>query len=147
MKAILQRVKRCSIFIEGHKISEIGYGLVVLLGIEKDDMEKEADYLSSKILGLRVFEDENGKMNYSICEIKGEIMVISQFTLLANCRKGNRPSFDSAAHPDVAIRLYNYFIKKISEDSKLSIKTGKFAAKMDVELVNDGPVTIILDSR
>lgn len=147
MKAVLQRVKKTSVSISGQKISRIGGGLLVLLGIEKDDTEREADYLSSKILKLRIFEDKDGKMNQSVCEIKGEIMIVSQFTLLADCRKGNRPSFDRAAHPKLALKLYNYFVRKMSENPELIVKTGRFAAKMDIEFINDGPVTIILDSK
>ncbi len=147
MKAVLQRVKKASVSVDGQQISHIGMGMLIFLAIEKNDVEGDADYLSSKILSLRIFEDENGKMNRSICEIKGELMAVSQFTLLADCRRGNRPSFDRAAHPKLALKLYNYFIERLSKNSKLIVKTGKFAAKMEVCLINDGPVTIILNGK
>ncbi len=147
MKAVLQRVRKVSVSVDGQQISHTGVGLLILLAVEKDDSEKEAEYLSSKVLSLRIFEDRNGKMNRSICEIKGELMVVSQFTLLADCRKGNRPSFDRAAHPKLAYALYNYFIERLSKNSKLIVKRGKFAAKMEVRLINDGPLTIIVEKQ
>ncbi len=147
MKAVLQRVKEARVSVDGQQISHIGVGILILLAIEKNDVEGDADYLVLKILSLRIFEDENGKMNRSICEVKGELMAVSQFTLLADCRKGNRPSFDRAAHPKPAYALYNYFIERLFKNSKLIVKRGKFAAKMEVHLINDGPVTIILEKQ
>jgi len=144
MKAVIQRVKRASVTIENELYSQIGHGILVLFGVEKDDTSEKAEFLANKICDLRIFEDNDGKMNLSIHDVKGEMLVVSQFTLAGNCNKGKRPSFDNAANPDKAVELYEYFIKLI-ENKQIHIKTGKFRAMMDVELINDGPVTFILE--
>ena len=140
MKALIQRVKRASVTIEGELFSAINSGILVFLGVEKNDEKENAEKLAQKIVNLRIFEDENEKMNLSLKDVNGEILVVSQFTLCGDCKKGTRPSFDKAAHPDLAVDLYEYFIKCI-EDNNIPVKTGKFRAMMDVELINDGPVT------
>ena len=141
MKALIQRVKRASVSIEGKLYSSISSGLLVFLGVEKDDEKVNAEKLSQKVINLRIFEDENEKMNLSLKDVKGEMLVVSQFTLCVDCKKGTRPSFDKAANPDKAVDLYEYFIKCLKEDN-IPVQTGKFRAMMDVELVNDGPVTL-----
>ncbi len=140
MKALIQRVKRASVTIEGELFSAINSGILVFLGVEKGDEKENAEKLAQKIVNLRIFEDENEKMNLSLKDVNGEMLVVSQFTLCGDCKKGTRPSFDKAANPDLAVDLYEYFIKCI-EDNNIPVKTGKFRAMMDVELVNDGPVT------
>lgn len=144
MKALIQRVKRASVTIEGQIYSEIRAGLLVLLGVEKGDEKLNADNLAQKLTSLRIFEDENEKMNRSILDIKGEMLIVSQFTLCGDCKKGTRPSFDKAAEPKIANELYEYFISKIKEYN-IPVKTGQFGAMMDVELVNDGPVTFMIE--
>ncbi len=146
MKALIQRVTRAEVLIEGNLFSEIGKGILVLLGIEKGDTEKDVEYLVKKVSLLRIFEDANKKMNLSAIDIKGEFLVISQFTLSADCRKGNRPSFDHAEDPARAHELYLQFIDRLRKTGLL-VKSGDFGAYMHVHLVNDGPVTILLDSR
>lgn len=142
----MQRVNRCRVTVDGRVTGEIGPGLLVLLGAAKDDTEAAADYLAEKVLGLRIFEDDAGKMNLSAQELKREILVVSQFTLYGDVRRGKRPSFDNAARPEEARRLYEYFVEKIRQAS-VTCATGEFQATMDVELVNAGPVTILLDSE
>lgn len=144
MKALIQRVKRASVTIDGNLYSSINQGLLVFVGVEKADEKLNAEKLAEKILKLRIFEDENEKMNYSVSDKKGEILVVSQFTLCGNCKKGTRPSFDNSAPVDKAIELYNYFVKCIKE-SNLKVETGKFQAMMEVEIINDGPVTFNLE--
>ncbi|MBW1898069.1 MAG: D-tyrosyl-tRNA(Tyr) deacylase [Deltaproteobacteria bacterium] len=145
MKAVIQRVKESSVSVEGEIIGSIKTGLLILLGIAKGDQKAEADYLSEKVANLRIFEDENGKMNRSLLETGGEALVISQFTLLGDCRKGRRPSFIAAAEPEDANLLYEYFANRL-EGKGISVQTGKFRAMMDVALVNDGPVTLIVEN-
>ena len=149
MRAVVQRVSRCRVLVKGQVVGEIGPGLLVLLGVGKDDNEAAADYLVEKILGLRIFEDGEGKMNLSVQNLRGgkggEVLVVSQFTLYGDVRRGKRPSFDSAARPEQARLLYEYFVAKIRK-AGVRCQTGEFQAMMDVELVNQGPVTILLDS-
>ena len=142
----MQRVSRCKVTVDGRVAGEIGRGLFVLLGVSKGDTDAAADYLVQKILGLRIFEDAGEKMNLSVQETQGKILVVSQFTLYGDVRKGKRPSFDAAARPEEAKRLYDYFVGKVRE-SGLRCETGQFQAMMDVELVNAGPVTILVDSE
>lgn len=146
MMAVLQRVAGAKVLIDNKTISSIGKGLLVFLGIGKGDQERDCDYLVDKILHLRVFEDFQGKMNLSLLDIAGEILVVSQFTLLADCRKGRRPSFTEAEEPELARKLYLYFINKMKE-KLVKVAEGEFQATMQVKIVNDGPVTIILNSR
>jgi D-tyrosyl-tRNA(Tyr) deacylase len=145
MRAVIQRVSRAHVSIGEEIAGKIGPGLLVLLGIAKADTQADADYLASKILGLRIFDDEKGKMNLSLVDTRGAILAVSQFTLYGDVRKGKRPSFDQAAHPQLANELYEYFVGKIRE-SGTHCETGRFQAMMQVELLNDGPVTILLDS-
>ena len=140
MKALIQRVKRASVTIDGKLYSKIGHGLLVFLGVENGDEKFNAEKLAEKIVNLRIFEDENEKMNLSLKDVNGEMLVVSQFTLCGDCKKGTRPSFDKAAVPNIANDLYEYFINNVNERN-IKVKTGKFRAMMDVELVNDGPVT------
>ncbi len=145
MRAVIQRVSRASVTVEGETVGSIGKGLLVLLGVAVTDGEKDADYLVEKTLNLRIFDDSDGKMNLSVIEAEGGLLVVSQFTLLADSRKGRRPSYTDAARPEDANRLYEYFVSRAGR-SVANIATGRFQAMMDVELVNDGPVTILLDS-
>lgn len=145
MKLIIQRVKESSLEIENKIFSSIGSGMVVLIGVSKTDDNDTAKSLADKISKLRIFNDDNGKMNKNIQEINGEVLVVSQFTLYADTKKGNRPSFIRAAKPDMAIDLYSYFIEQLQRLVKSKIKTGKFGADMKLKLINDGPVTIILE--
>jgi len=144
MKIILQRVTRASVVIKGERIAAISKGLLIFFGVEKHDDEEKVIFLAEKTLNLRVFPDEKGKMNLSCMDICGEILVVSQFTLAGDCSKGRRPGFDNAAPPDVAQLLYQKFVQQISK-SKLKIATGNFGVDMQVELVNDGPVTFTLE--
>jgi len=146
LRAVIQRVSRANVTIGNTRVGEIGAGFLLLLGVTDSDGKKDADYLARKVLGLRVFEDEAGKMNRSVRDVGGEILVVSQFTLYADCRKGRRPSFVRAARPEKAEALYEYFITLI-RTSGLKCETGHFGAMMNVELVNNGPVTILIDSE
>lgn len=145
MRAILQRVSRAKVTVDGEITGEIGKGILVLLGISQTDSEKEAVYLLDKTLNLRIFEDAEDKMNLSLIDVKGELLVVSQFTLYGDVRKGRRPSFIEAAAPQKANELYEFFVEEARKRVG-KIETGKFQAMMDVELVNDGPVTILIDS-
>jgi D-tyrosyl-tRNA(Tyr) deacylase len=146
MRAVIQRVDRATVKIGHKEISSINKGILALIGIEKGDTEADADYILEKTINLRIFEDEDNKMNRSLLEVRGAMMVVSQFTLLGNCIKGRRPSFVAAEGPQKAKKLYEYFIRKASEKVK-ALATGQFQEMMKVELVNDGPVTLLLDSR
>lgn len=146
MRAVVQRVSSARVVVAESTVAEIRQGLMVLLGVEKEDTEEDARYLAGKIAGLRIFEDESGKMNLSVQEAGGEILVVSQFTLLGDCRQGRRPGFSAAAPPEEADRLYLFFCELLRQ-CRLSVSTGIFRADMDVHLVNHGPVTFILDSR
>ena len=146
MRIILQRVKQASVETGGEVVGQIGQGVLALLGAGKEDSDQDVEYLVEKMLGLRIFEDEAGKMNLSVTDVGGEILVVSQFTLYGDCRKGRRPSFDKAAPPEVAEALYEKFVQKI-RDFCVPVQTGKFGAMMDVQLTNWGPVTIMLDSK
>ncbi len=147
MRIVIQRVKQASVEIDGRIKSTIKQGLLVLLGIEDADDEKDADWLVAKLVNLRIFDDDNGVMNRSVRDIDGEVLVVSQFTLHASTRKGNRPSYIKAARPEQAIPLYEYFCKQTENSLGKAVQTGEFGAMMQVSLVNDGPVTIIIDSK
>ncbi len=146
MRAVVQRVSRAQVRVGEEVVGKIGAGLLVLLGIAKTDTQANADYLATKILGLRIFEDQDGKMNLSLADTRGAVLAVSQFTLYGDVRRGKRPSFDEAAPPELARELYEYFVCKIREAGFIC-ETGGFQAMMQVELVNDGPVTILLDSK
>ncbi len=145
MRAVVQRVSRARVSVDGEVSGQIGLGLLVLLGVGKDDTESEADYLAGKIAALRVFDDQNGKINLALADVGGAILAVSQFTLYGDTLKGNRPSFNMAAPPERARQLYEYFVGRIRATG-LRCETGRFQETMQVELVNDGPVTILLDS-
>jgi D-tyrosyl-tRNA(Tyr) deacylase len=145
MKAVIQRVVAARVEVDGKTVGAINRGILVLLGVEKGDMEQDADWLAEKITQLRIFEDEGGKMNLSVADVGGAVLSVSQFTLAGNCRKGKRPSFDSAAPPDEGKRLYDHFTRMV-RDRGIPTETGIFQAMMQVTLVNDGPVTFILES-
>lgn len=147
MVAVIQRVSESSVTIDGQVKGKIGLGLMVLLGIEEADNQEDIDWLSKKIVNLRIFPDDQGVMNRSVLEAAGDILLISQFTLHASTKKGNRPSYIKAAKPDIAIPLYEQFIKALKSDLGKIIQTGEFGADMKVHLVNDGPVTIIIDTK
>jgi D-aminoacyl-tRNA deacylase len=144
MKSVIQRVSSASVTVDGNVTGKIGRGIMVLLGVEKGDTEAQADWLAEKIVNLRIFEDGVGKMNLSVQDVGGSLLVVSQFTLAGNCDKGRRPSFDSAAAPDDGKRLYEYFVDAIRRLA-VPVETGIFQADMKVELVNDGPVTFVLE--
>lgn len=144
MIGLIQRVKKASVTIDNELFSSINAGILVLYGVEKGDEKEKTEKIADKISKLRIFEDENGKMNKSIKDISGEVLVVSQFTLAGNCAKGTRPSFDRAELPEKANEMYEYFIKQL-KDKGLPVKTGVFGVMMDVELINDGPVTFILN--
>ncbi|MDD3656014.1 MAG: D-aminoacyl-tRNA deacylase [Atribacterota bacterium] len=145
MKAIIQRVSKALVRVENEKIAQIECGMLVLLGVKNDDTEKEAELLAKKTVNLRIFSDKEGKMNLSLLDIQGEALVVSQFTLYGNCKKGRRPSFIDAALPEKADLLYQHYVQCLKNDN-ISVQTGQFQAMMQVELINEGPVTIILDS-
>lgn len=147
MKSVIQRVSHCSVTVDSERISSIDKGFLILLGVESGDTEGDAKKLASKISGLRVFTDENDKMNLSLKDIDGGIIVVSNFTLCADCRKGRRPSFDKAARPETAELLYEYFCSCMKENGISTVEKGCFGADMKVSLLNDGPVTIIIDSK
>ena len=146
MRAVIQRVNESSVTVDGQIIGKIGRGLLVLLGVAKGDRPSDADYLANKIAHLRIFEDTNGKMNRSLLDTGSQMLVVSQFTLLGDCRKGRRPSFGAAAEPAKATALYEHFIEAVRHLG-ISVETGRFKAMMEVALVNDGPVTLILESQ
>ena len=145
MRAVLTRVKSASVTVDGSVIGQIGQGLLILLGVTHEDTEAQAVKLADKLMGLRIFEDENGKMNRSLEDVGGQVLVVSQFTLYGNCKKGRRPEFLAAARPEIAIPLYEKFIA-LCRDKGFSVETGEFGAEMLVESVNDGPVTLIVDT-
>lgn len=145
MRAVIQRVTEASVSVDGKVVGSIGPGMVVLLGVEKDDSEKDVVYVAEKVSGLRIFDDSSGRMNLSIEDAGGEILAISQFTLYGDCRKGRRPSYTRAAGGDLAKRLYELFIAKL-EECGIPVKTGVFGAHMDVHIANCGPVTLLVDS-
>lgn len=145
MKIVIQRVMNASVIIGNETFSSINYGLMILLGISETDNELDAHYLCKKINDLRIFDDENGKMNLSQAEVNAELMVVSQFTLYADTAKGNRPSYIRAAHPDKAVPLYEYFVEHLSTVTGKPVATGQFGADMEIHLINDGPVTIIME--
>ena len=145
MKALIQRVKKASVTVDGKLCSQIGHGLLVLLGVVKGDEKLNADKLAEKLVHLRIFEDENGNMNKSLLDEKGEMLIVSQFTLCGDCKKGTRPSFDKSASPEIANELYEAFIKEV-ESYGIKYETGQFGAMMDIELINDGPVTFMLEN-
>ncbi|KAF2957673.1 D-tyrosyl-tRNA(Tyr) deacylase [Thermotoga sp. Ku-13t] len=146
MRAVVQRVHRASVTVDGKLVGCIDRGLLVYLGVGKNDTEKDVDWMCEKIANLRIFEDENGKMNLSLLQVDGELLVISQFTLYGDCRRGRRPSFDEAAPAEVGEKLYELFIEKMRQQLR-KIEKGVFGAHMEVESINDGPVTILLDSE
>jgi D-tyrosyl-tRNA(Tyr) deacylase len=145
VRAVIQRVSRAEVKVAGEPVGSIGHGLCVFLGIGKDDSQTNVEHLAEKIKKLRIFEDDNGKMNLSLEDIREELLVVSQFTLYGDCRKGNRPSFSNAAAPEQAEKLYEYFVERL-RDSGLTVATGQFKARMEVTLVNDGPVTFIVEN-
>ena len=147
MKAVIQRVSKASVTISGTKVAQINEGILVLLGIVNEDSEEDISWLARKILGLRIFNDDKGVMNTSILDTKGDIIVVSQFTLHASTKKGNRPSYIKAAKPVIAIPLYKKFVQQIESDLGKKVQTGEFGADMKVALLNDGPVTIIIDTK
>ena len=146
MRAVVQRVTRADVRVEGEVVGQIGLGFLVLLGVAADDQREDAVATAAKIVGLRVFEDDEGKMNRSLSEVGGAVLAVSQFTLLGDCRKGRRPSFIAAAAPELANQLYQEFIAEVRGQG-IPVETGRFQAEMQVSLVNDGPVTLLIDSR
>jgi len=146
MRAVVQRVSRASVTVSGEIVGQIGKGFLVLLGIEEADGQAEAIYMAQKVSGLRVFEDADGKMNLGLAEVSGSMLVVSQFTLLGDCRKGRRPSFIQAARPELADELYRAFCAEVRGQG-IEVQTGRFQTHMEVESVNDGPVTLLIDSR
>ena len=147
MKAVIQRVKNASVTVDGIKISEIQNGILLLLGVAENDAKADIDWLSKKIANLRIFNDENGVMNTSLIDVNGDAIVVSQFTLQASTKKGNRPSYLKAAKPEIAIPLYEQFVHQFEKDLGKKVQTGEFGADMKVESLNDGPITIIIDTE
>ncbi|MFH6768717.1 D-aminoacyl-tRNA deacylase [Gaetbulibacter aquiaggeris] len=147
MKVVIQRVSKAGVTIEGNIVASIGNGLLILLGIVEDDTQEDIKWLSNKIINLRIFGDDNEVMNLSLTDVHGDVIVVSQFTLHASTKKGNRPSYIKAAKPETAIPLYETFIKQLESDLGKKVQTGQFGADMKVDLINDGPVTIIIDSK
>jgi D-tyrosyl-tRNA(Tyr) deacylase len=147
MRVVIQRVREASVSIDGNEVASIGNGLMILLGIEHDDTTEDIEWLCGKITKLRIFDDENKVMNLSLIDTKGEALVVSQFTLHASIKKGNRPSYILAARPEIAIPLYEEFVSTLSQSIGNQVKTGEFGAMMDISLVNQGPVTILIDSK
>ena len=147
MKAVIQRVSSCSVTVEDEVTGQINDGFLILLGVENGDTQSQADKLCDKIAGLRVFTDENDKMNLSLGDIDGEVLVVSNFTLCANCRKGRRPNFEAAARPETAEPLYEYFCERMKKNGIRKVEKGTFGADMKVSLLNDGPVTIVIDTK
>ncbi len=147
MKAVIQRVSQASVTIGNEKVAAIGHGLLVLIGIEDADAQEDIDWLTAKIVQLRIFNDENGVMNHSVKDVNGDVIVVSQFTLHASTKKGNRPSYIKASKPDIAIPLYEAFVNSMEKSIGKKVQTGQFGADMKVSLVNDGPVTIIIDTK
>ncbi|MBP8718305.1 MAG: D-tyrosyl-tRNA(Tyr) deacylase [Candidatus Atribacteria bacterium] len=145
MRAVIQRVSKALVRVEGKEIARISHGMLVLLGVKKNDTSKEAELLAKRTANLRIFSDKVGKMNLSLLDIKGQVLVVSQFTLYGNCQKGRRPSFIEAALPEVADSLYQYYIQCLKKEN-VTVETGQFQAMMQVEIINEGPVTIILDT-
>lgn len=146
MRALVQRVSKAAVAIDGEAVAKIGQGIVILLGIGRADSEKDAEYLADKCVNLRIFEDTEGKMNRSLVDVKGDAMIVPQFTLYGDCRKGKRPSYTDAASPEKAIPLYECFIREVRKHN-IKVETGIFAAMMDVEIHNQGPVTLLLESK
>jgi len=147
MRAVIQRVSKAKVVVNDEVVSEIGKGLLVFLGVEEEDEDSDVKYLLDKVINLRIFEDENEKMNLSLLDVKGELLVVSQFTLFGDCRKGRRPNFMKAARPEKAISLYESFVNQARDVYKVNTKSGVFQEHMMVNLINDGPVTILLDSK
>ena len=147
MRTIIQRVKQAEVQINQKVVGKIGLGILILVGFESDEIQEDFDWMIKKITQLRIFEDESGVMNKSLLEVNGDLLIVSQFTLHANCKKGNRPSYIRAAKPEIAIPYYNKFVTDIEDSLGKKVQTGEFGADMQVKLVNDGPVTIMLDSK
>lgn len=147
MRVVIQRAKNASVTINNEVSGKIEHGLAILVGIEHEDSQSDADWLIGKIINLRIFSDDEGKMNLNIQDIQGQLLIVSQFTLHASTKKGNRPSYIQSARPETAIPLYEYFIEKLKSESNLPVETGIFGADMQVQLINDGPVTIWMDSK
>ena len=147
MKAVIQRVSQSSVTIDGEIVASIQKGLLILVGIEETDTKEDIEWLSSKIVNLRIFGDENDIMNLSVKDVKGEVIIVSQFTLHASTKKGNRPSYIKAAKPEIAIAIYNQFVHQFEKELEKKVQTGQFGADMKVSLLNDGPVTILIDTK
>ncbi len=147
MRAVVQRVKRAEVLVDGQVTGKIDKGLLVFLGVGQDDDQKDLEYLADKVVNLRIFEDSEDKMNLSVIDVGGQVLVVSQFTLYGDCRKGKRPSYSSAARPEEAEKFYNKFIEYIRDKYNIKVETGVFQAMMDVNLTNDGPVTLLIDSK